>query len=79
MAAIMVGNPAAHVLAVHLVLYYLSSTITTTTFMNTNNFSAFGTSPFYFFISNKFLYTKFFNELKIFNHAHIVFGPISYI
>ena len=47
--------------------------------MNTNSFSTSGTSPSCFFIFNKFSYSEFPNIFKIFNRAHIVFCPISFI
>ena len=57
--------------------YSRSPEIRARTVMNTNNSSAFRAGPFYFFPSNEFLNTNFFNGLKIFNHAHIVSGSIS--
>ena len=51
--------------------YFLSPAMRAGTGMNTNNSSAFRAGPCYFFTSNKFLNTNFFNGLKIFKHAHI--------
>jgi len=59
--------------------YFLSPAMRAGTGMNTNNSSAFRAGPCYFFTSNKFLNTNFFNGLKIFKQAHIVSGSISYI
>ena len=47
--------------------------------MNTNSATALRTSPFPFFSSKKHSNTKLFNIFKILDHAHIVFGSISFI
>jgi hypothetical protein len=47
--------------------------------MNTNRASTLGTSPFYVFILQKFSNTEIPNISKVFDHAHIVFGSISFI
>jgi hypothetical protein len=47
--------------------------------MNTNSFPAFGTGPPYFFIPHEFPQAKFLDVFKILDHAHIVFGPVSFI
>jgi hypothetical protein len=35
--------------------------------------------PFYRLIFNKIAYSFFFNAVQVFNHAHAVFGPVSFI
>jgi hypothetical protein len=47
--------------------------------MDTNLASTPGASPSYIFVLYKFPDTINFNILKIFNHAHIVFGAVSFI
>jgi hypothetical protein len=47
--------------------------------MHTNRASTFGTSPSYFFIRDKFVYVELFKILKIFDHTHVVFCPVSFI
>jgi len=59
-------------------LFLFSATITIT-FMNTNSATAFRTSPFLFFSSKKCSNSKLFNIFKILDHAHFVFGSISFI
>lgn len=60
-------------------LLFLFTTTIAISFMHTNSASAFRTSPFYFFIFNKFSYARFFDIFKIFHHAHIIFSTISFI
>jgi len=48
-------------------------------FMNTNQFTAFGTNPFLFFIQNEMSDPEFIYYFKIVDHAHSVFCPISLI
>jgi len=45
--------------------------------MGTNGASALRTTPSHFFILDEFSYAPSFNVLKVFNHAHVVVGPIS--
>jgi hypothetical protein len=58
---------------------FLFSAIYALSFMDTNNIPAFRAGPPGFFISDKFSYAEVFNELKVFGHTHVVFGPVSFI
>ncbi len=47
--------------------------------MNTNSAAAMRARPSHFFICHEFSYAIFLNVYKIFDHAHVVFGPVSFI
>jgi hypothetical protein len=47
--------------------------------MDTNRTFTSGASPSYIFVLQKFSHTEFLNIFKIFDHAHIVFGPVSFV
>jgi len=47
--------------------------------MNTNNFTAFRTNPFLFFIPNEMSNTKFIYHFEIFDHAHSILGSVTLI
>jgi hypothetical protein len=47
--------------------------------MHTEYFTTFWASPPFFFISNEMPYAEFSNFLKIFDHAHAIFGSITLI
>ena len=47
--------------------------------MNTYCAFTFGASPFYILVLYKFPDTVILDIFKVFDHAHIVFGPVSFI
>jgi hypothetical protein len=47
--------------------------------MYTNSAAAFGTGPSRLFTFNKFSYSPLSYVVEIFNHAHTVFGSISFV
>jgi hypothetical protein len=47
--------------------------------MNTNNFTAYGTGPLFFFISNKLSYAGLPYVVEIVNHTHTILRSIALI
>jgi hypothetical protein len=47
--------------------------------MHTNRPATLNTAPPYFFTFQKLPHSEIFDILKIFNHTHTVFGPISFV
>lgn len=47
--------------------------------MNTDSTPAFGAGPSHLFIPNKSSDSQLFDILEIFNHTHMVLGPVSFI